>query len=331
MLSRNNHHISQMVLDGWATNKEVYVYDLLVPNEKVPLWKKSNIKSVASYDSMYVRLQEGKETDDLEKWFSKEYETPAKEALVRARNGEELSKDDWKCLIDLIACHIVRSPSFIMKTLEVGRNTSTEVLQEIKEEIESSSKEDMKKKPVNSSNTELFPLHIEKKENDNEIEVETIIGKQFYLWYMKHCLENYSKRLQNHKWGILTSHKKISFPTTDNPVVLLNYYGKGEYDLNGKWDSINTNILFPISPNKIIYCQVGNQYAPNMNITKGLSHFLKKVITENAYRIIISQEKDSSIPLLAPREANLETFQEEKRKWSTFQKDYLEKEYKYIK
>ena len=330
MLSRNNHHISQMVLDGWSTNKEVYVYDLLVPNEKVPLWKKSNIKSVASYDSMYVRLKDGEETDDLEKWFSKEYETPAKNALIKARNGEELSKEDWEKLINLIACHIVRSPSFIMNTLEVGRNISTEVFQEIKEEIESSSNEEIKNKQIDSSNTELFPIHIEKNEEEG-IKVETIIGKQFYLWTMKHTLENSSKLLQNHKWGILTGHKKISFPTTDNPVVFLNVYGNGEYDLNGKWNSRNTDILFPISPNKIIYCQVGNQYAPNMNITKGLSHFLKKVITENAYRIIISQEKDSSIPLLAPREANLETFQEEKRKWTTFQKDYLEKEYKYIK
>ena len=69
-LSRNNHYLSQMYLEAWKNeNNKVEVYELLVPNIKAPLWQSKSIRSVGSLDNIFVRLKNGKETDDIEKWF----------------------------------------------------------------------------------------------------------------------------------------------------------------------------------------------------------------------------------------------------------------------
>ncbi len=121
-LSRNNHFLSQMYMDAWKKEDgKVLVYNLLVPNENYPLWQPKSLRSVGSYDSMYVRFSDDKEIDDIEKWFGSEFEAPSVKALMKARNSEKLTVDEYKSLINLVACHYVRAPKFIFKILEIGR------------------------------------------------------------------------------------------------------------------------------------------------------------------------------------------------------------------
>lgn len=112
-LKRDNHFISKMYLKAWKNaNDKVWVYEVLTPSENAPFWKAKSIKSICKYDSMFVRLKNGIEIDDIEDWFNTKYETPAKKALEHAINNERITKDEWNCLIDFLACHIVRSPAF---------------------------------------------------------------------------------------------------------------------------------------------------------------------------------------------------------------------------
>ena len=337
-LSRNNHYLSQMYLEAWKNkNNKVEVYELLVPNDNVPKWQPKSTKSIGSLDSIFVRLNNGFETDDIENWFNKKYETPVKEALKKAINDERITIDEWHKLIDFVACHAVRTPAFLIKTLEIGKN-SQKIFDDVMKQTALLKKEDIINFNNNlheDKNNSLFPFKMTNLgENENKQIVykgETIIGKQFYLWGLKNTLEKTAIILHKHKWGIITIDKRVSLPTSDDPVICLNYNDENNYDFNGGWGKANCNILFPISPNKILYTQVGRRVEPRWNVDYKMSLILKKIIIEHSYRIVISNFKDDYVETIRTRFVNKDEYLREKKMWEDFQKDYLEKEAEYIK
>mgnify|MGYP004464070521 CR=1 FL=1 len=345
-LSRNNHYLSQMYLEAWKNkNGQVELYELLVPNDNAPQWKSKPIKSVGSFDSIFVRLKSGEETDDIEKWFNEKYETPAKTALSHAINDEKITVDEWHCLIDFLACHIVRSPAFIIEKLcnvEMYNDSFQKATYEMAEKFPKMQKEDFIKERKffeltqnGKYNDELFPLkltNLGSLDEDNAlIKVETIVGKQLCLWAIKYLLENTAKVLHEHKWSILTVDERVSLPTSDNPVVILNYYDENNYNFAGGWDSKNTYIIFPISPQKVLFTQIGVKSAPRINLDYHMSLLLKKIIVEHSYRKVISNFKDEDVIKIKPRIVSETEFRIEKQMWPDFQKNYLEKEAGYIK
>lgn len=337
-ISRNNHYLSQMYLDAWKNdNNEVLVYELLVPNEKCPIWKSKSTKSVGSYDSMFVRLKNGVEVDDIEEWFRDRYETPAKKSLEHAINDERITIDEWHCLIDFVACHIVRSPAFLIKTLDYGKKCES-TFQEAVNKISNMTKEDFIKIQEHSNHfndeDKLFPFKMTKiseESNNVTFKVETIIGKQFYLWNMKTLLENTSKILHSHKWGIITVDKNVILPTSDDPVICLNYNSESDYNFDGGWGKENSNILFPISPNKILYTQIGTKVKPRWNVGYKKSLLFRKMIIEHSHRKIISNFADKDVVKIKKRYVSESEYKREKKMWKDFQKNYLEEEIDYIR
>ena len=339
-LKRNNHFLSQMYLEAWKnSNNKVMVYELLVPNEKVPLWIPKSTKSIGSIDSLFVRLKNNEEIDDIEEWFATKYESPAKEALEKAKNGGRISVDEWHQLIDFLACHIVRSPAFLANTLEKAKQECISIFEEKVEDISTITPSEMKK-TINemkaNKNNELFPIKItdlgDDESGENKIlKIETIFGKQFYLWIMKHLLEETAKILHKHKWSIITVDEKVVLPTSDNPVICLNYNNEKGYDFDGGWGSKNSNIVFPISPNKILYTQVGCKNLPRLKLNYKMSIIFKRIIVEHSFRCVISNFEDNDIPKIKSRYVNLYEFKREKEMWANFQKEYIQTESEYIK
>lgn len=341
-LSRDNHYLSQMYLEAWKNNdNKVEVYDLLVPNSRVPKWKPKSTKSIGSLDSIFVRLNNGTETDDIEKWFNEKYESPSKEALNHAINNEKITVEEWHHLIDFVACHIVRSPSFIIKILKLAQEKVPVIFQKNCDDISKMSAQELykaiKQHKITESdkkNDDLFPIKFTKINNESNktnLLIETMIGKQFYLYIMKYLLEETSKVFHNYKWGIITVDANVSLPTSDDPVICLNYRSEDNYNFGGGWGSKNSNILFPISPNKILYTQIEAKIKSRWILDYKTSMLLKKMIVEHSHRKIISNFKDPEIEKIKPRYVNLEEFLREKEIWKNFQKDYLEKEAEYIK
>lgn len=144
-----------------------------------------------------------------------------------------------------------------MKILELSKNKCESVFNETCEKISKITEEEIINKSIQNNNmsNELFPIKITNMEKfddkNNLLKIETIFGKQFYLWIIVHLLEETSKILHNHKWGIITVDDNVILSTTDNPVICLNYNNKNDYNFNGGWNQKKCNILFPISPKKI--------------------------------------------------------------------------------
>ena len=155
-ISRNNHYLSQMYLDAWKNdNDEVFVYKLLVPHENYHMWRSKSTKSVGSYDSMFVRLKNGEEIDDIENWFRDKYETPSKKALEHAINDEKITIDEWHCLIDFVACHIVRSPAYIIKILDLAKKDCIPIFEEKCEDMSNFSESEILNTIVESKTDKL--------------------------------------------------------------------------------------------------------------------------------------------------------------------------------
>lgn len=338
-ITKNNHYLSQMYLEAWK-NKDgkLEIYELLVPNENVPLWQPKSIRSVGSLDSIFVRIKNGKEIDDIEKWFRDKYETPTKKALEHAINNDRITVEESHCLIDFLACHIVRSPACIIKTLDLAKKDCIPIFEEKCEDISNFSEKEILNTISENKTDELnklFPIKITDIGSDNKnneiFKIETIFGKQFYLWIMIHLLKNTSKILHEHEWGIITVDKNVILPTSDDPVICLNYNNELDYNFDGGWGRKNSNILFPISPNKILYTQVGVKVKPSMNVDYKTSLFLKKIIVEHSFRKIISNIKDEEVIKFKSRYVSESEFKKEKKMWEDFQKNYLEKESEFIK
>lgn len=89
-------------------------------------------------------------------------------------------------------------------------------------------------------NNKLFPIKIidlgDEESGGNKIKIETIFGKQFYLWIMKHLPEETAKILHKHKWPIITVDEKVVLPTSDDLVICLNYNNEKDYDFGGGWE-----------------------------------------------------------------------------------------------
>lgn len=335
-MKRNNHYNSQMYLKAWECEKnKTIVYELLVSDERVPMWSKKSIENLCSIDSLFVRLKNQREIDDIENWFEHRFETPAKLPLEKAINGEKINWWEMHKLVDFMACHIVRTPVFIERILKKGKNEIKEIFEEECKKISNISKDEIKRKiNVEDNNLSMFPLKMERVNDIGENDlwrIETVIGKQFYLWIMKWLLENTAEELHKHNWTILTAHPYVKFPTSDDPVICLNYYSDTEYDFGGGWGRKNGNIIFPISPNKILFTQIGIKDNKNINFDYGTSLRFKRIIIEHAHRKIISSYEDKEVTFIRKRYVNREMFNYEKNIWKEFQESYISTESKYIK
>lgn len=341
-LSRNNHFVAQMYLDAWKNeNNKVWTYDLLVPNEKCNIWNERSTKSIASQQDFYIRLNEDTEVDDIEQYLNNQFETPASIPMKKAVNGEKLLQEEWEKIISYIGCQIVRTPAFVSKMLEISKmnivNTFKQAIQNIEEELNSKSIEIIiqdSKKEKNNSKNDLFPLKIVDtglEHGDKKImKIETITGKSYYLCMLMHLLTETIKVLHNHEWKIIDIDERVKIPTSDDPVICLNYYNDKKYDFGGGWNKTGSEIIFPISPTKIIYTKVGEK---NINFRPDyqLSMLIKRIIVEHASRRIFSKDKEKWIIKSRKRHVNKSEFEREKEMLKNWHKNYIDMESEYLK
>ena len=53
-----------------------------------------------------------------------------------------------------------------------------------------------------------------------------------------HLLDETIKVLHKHEWKIINLDDKVKIPTSDDPVICLNYYSNNNYDFGGGWNNI---------------------------------------------------------------------------------------------
>ena len=332
-ISRNNHYVPQFYLEKWGSNKKIWKYALLVPNENVPMWTSSSIKHTASQDNLYVRWYDGVEIDDFEQFFGSEFENKAKQSIDKAVSGERLSMDDWHNMIDFVGAQIVRTPAFYQKMRPIIRNAMKQALEESVEKLQKIEDISVLKaanhKIQSSFDQELIPIQYVDEGESNisgfvDVRFETVEGKSTWLWAMRHLIKEPLKQLHNHKWSIITT--EVPIPTSDDPVICLNYYSENDYIFDGGWMQKGTEIICPISPYKILYTQVGVRHEPRIWYTKDQSAVFKKMIVEHAFREVYAMDQDPEVCVIRPRIINQELFVTEKREVDGWYQTYIDGE-----
>jgi hypothetical protein len=320
-----NHYVPQFYLKNWAASTlKIWVYRTLVPDKRVPIWKQQSIAGIARHSHLYTSLLSGTETDEVEKWFNKEFESPAREPIRKAISGEQLCPDDWYHMARFLAAQDVRTPARLIENIIRWQETLPRQLEEVLQEAK------MKFEKPQEIRTKMklpFAEHIPLKvttnpESDGEtatIRAEAIIGRGLWLFSIQHLLTRTADALHKHRWTILSPADGYEWITSDDPVIRLNYNNPNGYDFKGGWGSPGTEILLPLGPQHLLYTRVGQK--PQMRgtkVPKNETEGIIRMIAEHSHRMIFSSKIDDSIPLLKNRIADLKLFKKEQEEWKNW-------------
>ncbi len=308
-LKRNNHYVPKMYLRQWATDNKVYEYDLLVSHENVPLWRLKPLESTASQENLYVRYSRKNEADDFEKFFEREFETPAVESLYKACNNLRMCMQDWDRLIDFVTAQYVRTPSFYLKTHDTFKSATEVSLDEVATELSNMTYEELKNHKHSNTDidTSLLPLTIEitnKKADDDHtyLYLETVVGKSSWLMGIQHLLNKNSqlrREMRKIQWGIVETDSDVRWPTTDTPLAIYNPHFSPS-SLIGI--SLPDNVfIFPISPTKALIARNKKRVPSRWTATYQEALEIKRIIINNAFLCVYSDRKDDEVELMRPR------------------------------
>ena len=250
---RHNHYVPELYLKQWS-NDGIFIstFRILVSTNKVKKWESKSIGKIAYFTDLYTRYCSDGETDEIENWFSDEFETPVGDSITKAVSGSSLKPSDWENLIKFVAAQYVRTPARMQEwftrwetqmptTISTALKNATNELERLKDTDKSSlasSDPDPIASILNSKVT-ITPLG----NGTSRILLETDINRSMWLWAVKYTLTDLIEILHSHKWQILQSHPDIKWITSDDPVICLNYYGSKNYNFNGIYINLGIELL----------------------------------------------------------------------------------------
>lgn len=319
-ITHSNHYVPQFYLKNWSQDGiNIFVYSLLVSDSRIPYWSCKNIKSTAVWNDFYTRNEGQKAIDDFEKWFDKEFESPAKNVIDSLKNNHNLNKDESEVISRFVASQHLRTPARLNDILTLGRSLMPRTLDDVLHRVSKQLRENpdiMNTQPKTSEETELLPIKISLDsidEDTSKVKVESYVGKGYYLFALKHLLTKSVKAMYKHKWHVIHSSDDISFPTSDDPVICMNYNSEREYDFRGGWDKNNGNIIMPISPTQILVTEIGSKMSfAQLDYSAYWSQFFRKIIIEHAYRYVYAIKPQKGMLAINPRIVNATIYEAEK-------------------
>ncbi len=335
-ITHNNHYVPEFYLRNWSQDgKSIFTYSLLVPDSRTPYWSRRWIKSTAVCNDIYTRNEGEKEVDDFEKWFNREFETPVIIVFEKLLNGYNLDKEESSKLSRFIAAQYLRTPAHLNNLMAAWRTEVPKIigdtLQEATKQLESHPFK-IKSQPQIIEEKKLLPIKVTVNKDMGKVECKSIVGKGMYLFELKYLLTKTVKVTEKYKWHVIHAANGVLFPTSDDPVICLNYYNDHNYDFNGGWGNKNGYIIMPISPTLLLITQIGsNMPTEQLNYSEHWSKFFRKIIIEHAHRYIYAIERQKGMLAINPRRVNKALFESEKCMMAGWHDEQMEGEAQFLK
>jgi hypothetical protein len=337
----DNHYVPCVYLKRFAPSPErVWKYRLVVADARVPLWKLSAIKGVAYHRHLYTRIASGSESDEVERWLNDEFETPAEDALWKSTSDMRLTPTDWCRLIRFLAAQDVRTPARMGENfLELQRimpNLLQDSLSKSVRTLEQAGKSGRIVSASKESNSQYLPIRLRREiipgQKFGTITAETVVGRGYFLFFMRHMLTQNLKILLGHKWTILRPPSGLSWFTSDDPVVKVNYDGPGKYDFKGTWGNKGTEIFLPLDQHHLLYTKVGVR-PPHRGwvLPRELAETIRCLIAEHAHRFIFAKSTEDFSPELRSRIVNPDLLREENDQWQRWHQEQTAAELELMK
>lgn len=325
-ITHKNHYVPQFYLQNWSNDTvHVYAYSLLVPDARIPYWRRSAIRYTAIWNDFYTRHVGDKEADDFEKWFNSEFETPAKAVFKKLLDDEAISAEESRILSRYIAAQHLRTPARATKIIGMLQEIVPDILKNTHEKL--NSVHIPKASTRNMEETELLPLSVSIDHENQTITTGTIIGKSMYLFALKHLLTNTVHVMDNYSWHVIHAAEGISFPTSDDPVICMNYFSESNYNFGGGWGRKYGNIIMPISPSKLLFTEIGSNISVDeLDYSPRWSEFFRKVIIEHAHRYVYAIEPQKGMLAIHPRLVNRTLYLQEQEKLATWHQENIDAE-----
>lgn len=329
-LARDNHFVPQAYLRRWADHDaRVWTYSTLVPHDDAPRWKLKAVKGVAYRRDLYTQLVGGQDTDEFEKWIEADFETPGLRAIDRAVEGQILRRRDWEALALYFAAQCVRTPqSYVESTLrwqrelpELVESSVERVLAEL-EKAHETGRPIRQKQPAPDHFKRAFRVEVDPNADPERglgaVKVEATIGRSLWLSQQRHLLDGVASRLIRHKWGIVEAADGHEWFTSDDPAVRLNYTSRTQYDFGGGWDLKKGNLLLPLSPKHLLFCQMGDELPPRFRFSGSDTRLIQRIIAERAHRQIFAARKMRSVAKVRPSRVDEAAFKAEVGEWAAW-------------
>ena len=315
-----------MYLHNWGTENKVFVHRFLVPHEAFPNWQRCAIRTTAYIDNLYVRIEDGEEYDDFEIDFNSQFETPTKPILDIVRNDQKMTPEYWRILCDYITSQYVRTPSFYHYVSDWGKKVVPESIDSILETFTKRPKTNSPSSSQAFDGGELLPLELSiiKQPNDTShsyLGVKTVIGKNLWLYTIKHVLSSDSpvkQAFRSMKWSIITAPESVTWPTCDAPVVIAAIDRERHLFVSDGFGNRDRVIIFPISPSKVLWGAHKRDNRWRFVADRDLAEQIKRVIVNNALMYVYSSCDDSEITAMRGRiidKAGFQKFQNQYFRW----------------
>lgn len=330
-ITGHNHFVPDAYLRRWSFDgHRLCAYEILVPHQSVPLWRPKYIRGLAYREHLYTSMMAGAESDSFERWLNETIEIPAQAALQRIVDDRPLDSDHWEHLIRYAAAQDLRTPAAFLDHMERMNRTVPELLDKtlVRSVAKLTRAQKRGRTLPSSSNQEQYrlPLRVDTQPNvdgdGGQLRAEITIGRETWLHSMHHLLTKTVRVLLRHNWRVVRPSPGSEWFTSDHPVLRLNYYKDGSYDFGGGWGRRGAEFIFPLSPQHLLYTQVGHPVPERETLSTDLTFRLQKLLAERAHRWIFARQRVRRVEWFRPRTVNAKAFaaeQQEWKKWHTEQ------------
>lgn len=325
---RDNHYVPCLYLKRFAARDgRVFTYRIVAAHERVPLWKPNHVKGLAYHTHLYTRIFAGQESDEIEKWLNTEFETPAEEPLKKATSDMSLSTEDWTNLARFVVAQDVRTPARLQEDLQRWSKELPGVLNDTLRDAvgraEAAKRAGQTITTVKSPNSDLIPIRvttaIQPGDEFGTVKCEVVAGRGLWFFGIRHLLTNSLKILSEQRWTILRAPDGLEWFTSDDPVIRLNYYGRGSYDFRGGWGRKGGEIMLPLDSHHLLYTKIGERPPPRGSvIPRPEAEAIRGFIAEHAHRFIYASSPDPGVATLRPRTVDANILRFEREQWQTW-------------
>ncbi len=331
-LRKDHHFVPRLYLKQWSVGGMISASPLLVPNDGVAQWKRRSLASIAYRQHLYTQMVGGVESDGFERWLDREFEAPAERPIMRAVTEMRLGPDDWRALVRFAVAQDVRTPRRLKEFMHRQADELPELLESTLNSVLQRPRLEEKSAPQGAVSGDGLPMKISvepQEDGSGILKAEVVVGRSMWIWAMKQLLTTTIEKVSYKGWSILKAAEGCIWPTSDNPLIKLNYENEHSYDFEGGWVVRNGDILLPLSPTHLLHrCGGRRSLRKNTRLSSKTSDMIKKIIVEHADRYVFTSE-EFDVGKYRRRRVDLSQYLRERDEWKRWHREQLASEFRH--
>ena len=148
-------------------------------------------------------------------------------------------------------------------------------------------------------------------------------GRALWLWSIRHVLSSSAlDALCRHRWTILSPPAGLTWFTTDDPVLKLNFNSLTDYTFEGGWGSVGTDLLLPLGPRHLLYTQIGKPVpSRGSSMAADKAMLVRRLMAEHAHRYVFASEPDPFVQQVRPRTVDAAELAREREEWKRWNEE----------